>query len=359
MDPQSLFSLNDHLEALSQRGDPLEVLERTVEFEFFRAWLVEGLGYGDGSKGGRPPFDPVAMFKILILQAQHNLSDARMEFLIRDRLSWMRFLGFALGDSTPDENTIRHFRNRMTETGTLKRVMKAFVWQLHKKGYMPMSGQIVDASLVPAPKQRNDDAEKEAIKAGKTAAETWPDEPNKAAQKDTDARWTLKIGGKVRYREDGTPLPMIAIPVFGYKSHISIDRRYGFIRAAAVTSAAHPDGRMLRQVIDRQNTGSEVWADTAYRSQGNEAWLADRLLTSRIHRRKPKGKAMPVATARANAAKSSIRARIEHVFAHQKNRFGLFIRTIGIARAEAKLTLANLAYNFDRLIFHERCAATG
>ncbi|WP_169197062.1 transposase, partial [Devosia sp. MC1541] len=81
MDPHSLFSLNDHLEALSQHGDPLEVLERTVDFEYFRSWLVEGLGYSDGSKGGRPPFDPVAMFKILILQAQHNLSDARTEFM--------------------------------------------------------------------------------------------------------------------------------------------------------------------------------------------------------------------------------------------------------------------------------------
>lgn len=141
MDPHSLFSLNDHLEALSQHGDPLEVLERTVDFEYFRSWLIEGLGYGDGSKGGRPPFDPVAMFKILILQAQHNLSDARTEFIIRDRLSWMRFLGFSLGDRTPDENTIRHFRNRMTETGTLKRVMKAFDWQLHKKGYIPCRGR--------------------------------------------------------------------------------------------------------------------------------------------------------------------------------------------------------------------------
>jgi hypothetical protein len=83
------------------------------------------------------------------------------------------------------------------------------------------------------------------------------------------------------------------------------------------------------------------------------------MLASRIHRRKPTGKPMPEATARANARKSSIRARIEHVFAHQKNRFGLFIRTIGIARAEAKLTLVNLAYNFNRLVFHERRAAMG
>lgn len=248
MKPESLFSLSDHLERLSKDGDPLEVLEATVDFEYFRGWLVEGLGYGDGSKGGRPPFDPVAMFKVLIVQTQHNLSDAKMEFMIRDRLSWMRFFGFALGDTMPDENTIRHFRNRMTETGTLKRMMKAFDWQLHKKGYIPMSGQIVDASLVPAPKQRNTEDEKAAIKEGKSANEIWPDEPNKAAQKDTDARWTLKIGGKVRYRPDGTPLPQIALPVFGYKSHISIDRRFGFIREGTITSASGADGRELKNV---------------------------------------------------------------------------------------------------------------
>jgi transposase, IS5 family len=102
--------------------------------------LVEGFGYGDGAKGGRPPFDPVSMFKALILQARHNLSDAKMEFMIRDRLSWMRFLNFDLGGPTPDENTIRLFRNKLTETGTLKRVMKAFDWQLQKKRYIPMSG---------------------------------------------------------------------------------------------------------------------------------------------------------------------------------------------------------------------------
>lgn len=359
MEQRSFFGLSEHLEALSRHGDPLEVLDATVDFEYFRGWLVEGLGYSDGSKGGRPPFDPVAMFKALILQAQHNLSDARMEFMIRDRLSWMRFLGFDLGGPTPDENTIRLFRNKLSETGTLKRVMKAFDWQLQKKGYIPMSGQIVDASLVPAPKQRNTEDEKAAIKAGKSAGEIWPDEPNKAAQKDTNARWTLKIGGKVRYRPDGTPLPMIAVPVFGYKSHISIDRRYGFIREAVVTSASEADGRQLKHLVSPDNTGSQVWADSAYRSQRNEKWLARRMRTSRIHRRKPAGKPMPQATARANAKKSSIRAAIEHVFAHQKNRFGLFIRTIGIARAEAKLTLANLAYNFNRLIFHERRKAMG
>ncbi|WNO53787.1 transposase [Stakelama saccharophila] len=134
------------------------------------------------------------------------------------------------------------------------------------------------------------------------------------------------------------------------KPHVSIDRRYGFIRAATVTSAAAADGRMLRYVINPNNTSSEVWADSAYRSRRNETWLADGTMTSRIHRRKPKSKPMP----RANAAKSAVRAKVEHVFAHQKNRYGLFIRTICPKRAEAKMTLANFAYNFDRLIFHEK-----
>lgn len=112
---------------------------------------------------------------------------------------------------------------------------------------------------------------------------------------------------------------LIATPVFGYKSHIGIDRRFGFIRKGKVTSVAHGDGRELRNVVGTNNTAGDVWADTAYRSARNEAWLAQHMLKSRIHRRKPKGKPMPERTSRANAAKSAVRARIEHVFAHQKN----------------------------------------
>ena len=248
-----------NLGAVGRQGDSgIAVVEGEIAAAGFDPGLVcECLGYGDGSKGGRPPFDPVSMFKAFILQAQHNLSDARMEFMIRDRLSWMRFIGFDLGGATPDENTIRQFRNRLSGTGTLKRVMKAFEGQLHEKGYIPMSGQIVDASLVPAPRQRNTQAEKAAIKAGKSARQIWPDNPNKAAQKDVDARWTLKTGGQVRHRPDGTPLPMIATPVFGYKSHIGIDRRFGFIRKAKVTSASQADGRQLRHVIDTDKTASD------------------------------------------------------------------------------------------------------
>ena len=76
--------------------------------------------------GGRPPYDPVAMFKVLILAAQNTVSDARMEFLIRDRLSWLRFLSFDLGAVTPDANTIRLFREKLTRTGALDGLFAAF-----------------------------------------------------------------------------------------------------------------------------------------------------------------------------------------------------------------------------------------
>ena len=191
-----------------------------------------------------------------------------MEFLIRDRLSWLRFLGFDLGAPTPDRNTIWTFRERLIRAGATEELFATFDRELRRSGYLAMGGQIVDATLVSAPKQRNTDDEKQAIKAGRRAAEIRPDQPTKAAQTDTQARWTVKT---VRRREPaGTQrrLPEIAIPVFDYKSRIAIDRAYGFIRRSAVTDAACHDGRI-----------------------------------SHIHRKKPPGRVMPKATARANTRK--------------------------------------------------------
>ena len=220
-----------------------------------------------------------------------------------------------------------------------------------------MGGQIVDATLVAAPKQRNTAAE-EAIKAGKSAAELWPEQPGKAVQKDTDARRTLKFA-KGRPLPGGKPGIDIAVPSIGYKSSIAICRRYGFIRRGKATDGVRFDGRMLRDVVTNDNTASDVWADTACRSRSNEAWLKSIGRVGHVHRKKPTGKPMPARTARANAVKSTVRARIEHVFARQKDQMALFIRTIGIARAETKIGLANLAYDMDRLVFHERRTAMG
>ena len=109
-------------------------------------------------------------------------------------------------------------------------------------------------------------------------------------------------------------------------------------------------------LLDKTNTASSVWADTAYRSAKNETFMEKNGFVSRVHRKKPKGKPMPDGVRRANAEKSKVRSRVEHVFAEQKDRMGLFIRTIGIARAKVKIGMANLVYNFKRLIFLQRMA---
>ena len=332
-----LFGLPDHLRKLSTTSDPLEVLSKVVDFEVFREALEEALNYSNSARGGRPPYDAVAMFKVLILAARHTVSDERMEFLIRDRLSWLRFLGFELGAPTPDRNTIWTFRERLIRAGAVDQLFAAFDRELRGAGYLAMGGQIVDATLVSAPKQRNTDDEKAAIKTGKSAAEIWPDSPARAAQKDIDARWTVKTGRRKSPAGSQRNMPAIAIPVFGYKNHVVIDRAYGFIRGSAVTDAARHDGKMLRHLVTSDNLAAGVWADSAYRSKANEAWLAGKGRVSHVHRKKPKGRAMPGRTARANARKSAIRAPVEHVFAHQKDRMGLFIRTIGLKRAEAKI----------------------
>jgi transposase, IS5 family len=351
------WDVEHRLRELSEHGDPLEKLGATVDFEMFRADLVAALGPRDRAKGGRPSFDPVLKFRMLVLQAMHGLSLDQTEYLVSDRLSWMRFCGLGPGDGVPDANTLWDFREALIGAGALDGLFARLDRAITQAGYLPMSGQIVDATLVAAPRQRNTDAEKAAIRAGRLAAEIWPEKPAKARQKDVDARWTMKFS-KAKPAADGKPQIDIAIPAFGYKSHISIDRRHGIIRRQKVTDAAAHDGARLREgLIDPSNTASDVWADSAYRSAENERFLDSIGKVSRIHCKKPKGRPMPKRTARSNAAKSTIRAAVEHPFAHQKGFMGLVIRTIGLARAEATVILANMAYNMKRWCWLDRRSA--
>jgi IS5 family transposase len=343
------FDVDERLRELSAKGDDLERIAGLVDFEMFRPELEAAVPRSNGAKGGRPPFDHVLMFKVLLLQAMHTLSDERCEYLIRDRLSFMRFLGLGLADPVPDANTIWTFREALKRAGAVDMLFQRFDATLRAAGYLAMSGQIVDATIVAAPKQRNTEAERATIKAGQIP-QGWVEKPAKMRQKDRDARWTVKFS-KAKPRQDGTPQIDIAVPAFGYKSHISIDRRHGLIRRWMATDAAAHDGARLAAVIDIRNTASDVWADTAYRSAKNEAWLTQRGLVSRIHRKKPKGRAMAARTRRANARKSAVRSAVEHVFARQKGPMALVVRTIGIARATVKIGLANLAYNMRRYVW--------
>ena len=281
MDRQpGFFDLDYRYEQLSKSGDPLERLLEVVNFEAFRYRLEKAIKRSAGSKGGRPPYDLVLMFKILVLQTLYTLSDEQTEFMIRDRLSFMRFLGLGMKDPVPDATTIWLFREHLTQAEAMDKLFARFDKVLTEKGYLAMSGQIMDASIVAAPKQRNTDGEKQAIKEGRIP-EGWEDKPAKRRQKDVDARWTVKFS-KAKPRADDRPRRDLAIPAFGYKNHISTDKRHGLIRKWTVTDAAAHDGARLPELLDKNNTASNVWADTAYRSKKNETHMAKNGFVSQV-----------------------------------------------------------------------------
>ena len=103
---RGFFDVDERLAALSRAGDPLERLAAVVDFEAFRAELEGALPRSDRAKGGRPPYDAVLMFRLLVLQTLYTLSDDQTEYQVRDRLSFMRFVGHGLGDPVPDAKTL-------------------------------------------------------------------------------------------------------------------------------------------------------------------------------------------------------------------------------------------------------------
>jgi IS5 family transposase len=337
------YDLDKRLGAISAKSDPLEALSAIVPFESFRAEIEAVVRLAPDerkSNAGRKPFDAVMMFKVLVLQTLYNLADEHVEYLIRDRLSFMRFLGLGLEDTVPDATTVWLFREALAKAGLVKTLFERFNRHLDAKGYIARGGQIVDATIVSAPKQHNTREENEAIKAGKTP-EGWEDKHAKNAQKDKDARWTKKNEQNF----------------YGYKNHVSIDRKHKLVRRYTETDASVHDSRKLDEVLDKSNTSNEVWADSAYRSIESEAKLKEQGYKSRIHRRGSRNHPLSERQQAANTTRSRVRVRVEHVFGDQENAMGgKFVRTIGIARAGVKIGMMNLVYNMRRLVWLERVA---
>jgi len=290
------FDQEDRLEKL---GEPLPRLDSIVDWHAFRPLLKVIHQKQRKSNAGRKPHDVTLMFKMLVLQALYNLSDDQTEFQIRDRLSFQRF----------DE-------------------------QLWASGQMPKGGQIIVASLVNVPKNRNTRDENKQIKEGKTP-DAWDDKPNMKRQKDEDARWTKKHGESH----------------YGYKNHINVDKEHKLIRRYAVTD----DSQVFDEVLDDENSGRSISADSAYRSEAREQQLRERGYKSRIHRKGSSRRSLNQQERATNHRHSKVRARVEHVFGDQRARQGnILVRTKGKVRAAVKIGLMNLTYNMRRLEFQLR-----
>lgn len=233
------FDLSNRLELLSEQGDPLEKLNDAIDWTIFNRLLEKAFRKTRKSAAGRKPFSRILMFKVLVLQSLYNLSDAQTEYQIKDRLSFMRFLGLSLESRVPDEKTIWAFRECLIEARVFQKLFERFDRYLNTQGYHAEKGTIIDASVMPARIQRNRDDEKALLKAGAIPTD-WVKNPNKLRQKDCDARW-----GKKDKRSQ-----------YGYKNHVVVDVKHKLIRHGETTHAAMADVSLLMPLsrhIDNQD----------------------------------------------------------------------------------------------------------
>lgn len=327
---KGLFDIEFRLEDLTRNGDPLVHLNACVNWEMFRPELETIREKERKSPAGRKPFDVVMMFKVLVLQSLYNLSDDAVEYQVRDRLSFMRFLGLGIGDRVPDAKTIWLFREELGHAGLVKRLFKRFDRYFREQGFTARKGQIVDASIVSVPIQRNSREENARIREGDVPAE-WSEA--KRRQKDVHARWSARPKQQK----------------FGYKNHISIDAKHKFIRDYAVTDAAVHDSKVFGELLDETNTSRDVWADSAYRSEDSLDELKQHGYREHLQRKGCRNRKLTDREKQGNRTRSRIRCRIEHVFGTQTQIAGnLILRTIGKARAFVKIGMRNLAYNMFR-----------
>ena len=316
-----------------QKMQPAQTLIRLNEFidwEIFRPQLETIRNKPRKNSSGRKPFDVVLMFKILILQSLYNLSDAQIEFQIRDRLTFMKFLGLDWQSRVPDEKSVWLFRDQLTKAELMKPLFDRFESLLVEQGFEAKRGQMVDATMVTVPIQRNNKEENASIKNGQTP-EDWSD--SKQRQKDIDARFTKKRNKSF----------------YGYKNHANVDVEHKLIRDYDVTDASVHDSQVFEDILGPAQDNPDVYADSAYRSKQAEKDLASADYKSHVHERPYRNTPLTAEQKKSNRERSRIRVRVEHVFGSQLQLAGdLILRTIGIARAKTAIGLRNLGYNLNR-----------
>ena len=333
INPPGLFDEQFQLERLTQLKDPLVKLEQYIDWKIFTPLLDIVFSKPENhSNTGRPPFDRVMMFKILMLQSLYSLSDDAMEFQSNDRLSFKRFLGLKTSDRVPDSKTIWKFRETLIQEGVIEALFHRFNQALDDQSIFAKTGQIVDASFVEVPRQRNTRDENDQIKKGQTP-ESWKAKPNKLRQKDRDARWTKKN----------------KMNVYGYKNHLKVDQGTKLINDYMVTDASVHDSQELETLLDKADAGQDLYADAAY--IGQEKSIEACGMTNKVHEKGTRNHKLTTAQNAKNRQKSKVRSRVEHVFGFMTNTMkAMTIKTIGYVRATAKIGLTNLTYNLMRCV---------
>lgn len=337
INPLGLFDDQFLFEKLTKLGDPLQKLNEYINWEIFTSTLHQAFEdtERDKSKGGRPPFCKLMLFKALVIQSLYNLSDDQLEYQIVDRASFKRFLGLKKSDKVPDSKTFWFFREQLIEKNVIMGLFKIFNETLDASGVFANEGKMVDASFVEAPRQRNTREENKHIKETGTAPQEWKDKPHKLAQKDVDARWTKKNN----------------TTFFGYKNHVKSDTKTKLIEEFEVTDASVHDSQVIEELLTEKDEGQPLYADSAYTGEEQEKVYKKKKVVNKVNEKGYRNNPLTEGQKAKNKEKSKTRARVEHIFGFVENSMnGSIVRTIGIVRAKAKIGMMNLTYNICRCV---------
>ncbi len=345
INPLGLFDEYFITEKLAKLGNPLQKLERYIDWRIFEQTLNQPFKEEekDKRKGGRPSYNKLMLFKALLIQSLYNLSDEQLEYQILDRSSFRQFLGLKKSDRVPDSRTFWHFREQLIAHGSIESLFACFNAELDKSGVLANEGKMVDASFVEVPRQRNTREENKQIKEGHVP-EDWQKNSHKLAQKDTDARWTKKNN----------------VSFYGYKNHVKADTKTKLIRKYAVTAACVHDSQPLEELLEEQDRGEVFYADSAYTGKAAEGIYAAKGVVSCVNEKGYRNKPLTEQQQADNRTKSKVRARVEHIFGFVENSMnGSFIRTVGMARAKAKIGMMNIVYNLCRCVQLKKVISMG
>jgi IS5 family transposase len=332
MGQRGFWDEEDRMSKIKKKSPTLHDMRMAIDWEAFLPLLLLGYSQERKSNAGRKPIDPVIMFRMLILQQLYNLSDEELEIQVNDRRSFEDFIGLGVMDSIPDATTVSFFRERLIKADVIEELFETFDRHLRDPGFEAKGGQIIDATFIPVPKQRNTREENQEIKNGKVP-ESFKESPDRLRQKDTDAQWAKK-NNEIHY---------------GYKNSIGIDREHGFIRKYEVTPADKHDSQMLPALLDPTNDDDFVFADSAYAGKIFEELLEAAGFESFIHEKGHRNHPLSDASKAFNHVKSKIRALVEHVFGGMAMCMGgTYTRVIGLRRVKGWWGLKNLTYNMLR-----------
>lgn len=310
-------------------GDPLQTIVRQIDFDPLTQVVDELLLRGAATTGWRPAYPTAVMVCILILKYLYKLSDEQMEYQLFDRMSYQRFCLLAGSANVPNRNTIGYYQQRLGVDGVTV-LFQAGDGQLLRRGYMARCGQIIDATLVPAPIQHFTKADKEQLGQGDIPSD-WTEA--KRRQNDLGASAHTNRHGKGYH---------------GYKLSISVDVRHKFIRKIITGTASEHDSRHFDEVLNEHNTSADVYADRGYPSAQRSEMLKALGCREHIQRKARAGQPLSECQKGRNKRIAKARVRVEHPSAQMRHMGGKFIRTIGQARAIVAMTMMATCDNLKR-----------